>query len=137
MLGFLEKLGFTEKNLLVGLRLSLGAIFFWFGALKVAGYNPVFEIVNSTFPLLANGAGAMILGLVETLIGLGLFFNIFPIVIHIALILHLSGTFLTFIFAPELMFQPYFPILTLAGEFVFKNAALAMAGLVVLMHKNK
>ncbi len=137
MVNFLEKLGLTEKNLVVGLRLSLGAIFFWFGALKVAGHNPVFEIVNSTFPFLANGTGNTILGAVEVIIGLGLFSNVFPVITTFVLLAHLAGTFLTFALAPEMMFAPHFPILTLAGEFVFKNAVLAMAGLVVLMDKNK
>ncbi|MEX2090738.1 MAG: hypothetical protein WD989_01225 [Candidatus Paceibacterota bacterium] len=126
-----------EDYLIKGLRISLGLIFVWFGTLKVAGYNPVFEIVNSTFPFFAAGAGNIILGLAETAIGVGLLFNVFSVFVHVILILHLLGTFTTFIFAPRLMFDPYFPILTFSGEFVFKNATLAMAGLVVLAHERR
>ena len=122
---------------MVLLRISLGLVFFWFGALKIAGYNPVYEIVQNSFPLFAQGIGNQILGAVEVIIGLGLLLNIFPALIHITLLLHLSGTFFVFISAPHLMFQPYFPILTLAGEFVFKNVVLATAGLVVLAHNAK
>ena len=121
-----------EEYFVIGLRLSLALIFFWFGALKVIGYNPVYDIVYATFPFLAGGAGNIALGFVEAVIGVGLALNIFPVAIHIALILHLSGTMLTFLVAPELMFEPIFPILTLSGEFVAKNAVLAMAGLVVV-----
>lgn len=124
-----------ENRLVAGLRISLGAIFFWFGALKVAGYNPVYEIVNATFPVFSDGYGNIILGALEALIGLGLFANVFRRVTHIALLAHLTGTFATFVLAPELMFAPHFPILTLAGEFVFKNVTLAMAGLVALVHR--
>jgi uncharacterized membrane protein YkgB len=71
----------------------------------------------------------------ETLIGIGLFVNRFSNLTHIVLVLHLLGTFYVFIAAPSLMFDPKFPILTLAGEFVFKNAVLATSGIVLLFHK--
>lgn len=137
MNALLLKLKNYENYLVVGLRLSLGAIFFWFGMMKVFGYDPVYEIINATFPFLANGMGNTVLGLVEAIIGLGLFTNIFPAVTIFALLIHLAGTFLTFVIAPGMMFDPYFPILTLSGEFVFKNATLVIAGLVVLVHKRK
>ena len=126
-----------EDKLIIGLRISLGIIFFWFGALKVAGYNPVYEIVNASFPFFAAGIGNIILGSIEATIGLGLLFGLLRRAIHTALFLHLLGTFFVFISAPELMFQPFFPILTLPGEFVFKNITLAMAGLVVLGYHKK
>lgn len=121
----------NEKLLIFALRVSLGLIFFWFGALKVIGYNPVYEIVYSTFPLFATGIGNVVLGLIEAAIGIGLLWNAFRPLVHGALLLHLVGTFSTFFMAPSLMFDPYFPILTLSGEFVFKNITLAIAGLVV------
>ncbi len=121
-----------EDTVIVGLRLSLGLIFFWFGALKIAGYNPVFDIVHSTFPFFATEAGNVMLGAVETALGLGLLLNLFPVLVHVALVLHLLGTFAAFFAAPELLFVPAFPILSLQGEFVFKNVTLVMAGLAVL-----
>lgn len=120
--------------LLTGLRLSLGLIFFWFGILKVFGYNPVYDLVYAVHPVLVTSAGNFVLGAVEALIGLLLLVNVLPRLTHVALVIHLIGTFLTFVTAPELMFSPHFPILTFAGEFVFKNLTLAMAGLVVLAH---
>ena len=121
-----------EDRLIIGLRISLALIFLWFGGLKLFGYNPVFEIVNASYPFLADGTGNFILGIIESGIGLGLLINRLRILVHTALFIHLTGTFITFILAPEIMFQPYFPVLTLAGEFVFKNATLAIAGLLVL-----
>ena len=126
-----------EDYLITGLRVSLGLIFVWFGGLKIAGYDPVFEIINSAFPFLASGTGYLILGIGEVAIGIGLLFNIFYLCVHVVLIFHLMGTFSTFVLTPETMFNPKFPILTLAGEFVFKNAALAMAGLVVMAHERR
>lgn len=116
------------------LRIALGIIFFWFGALKLAGFNPVYDIVYASFPFLAEGIGNLLLGGLETAIGLALIFHIFPKVTHLILIAHLLGTFSVFVTAPEIMFDPGFPFLTLAGEFVVKNLSLAASGIVTLLY---
>lgn len=130
-------LEYIEDRFIAALRLSIALIFLWFGLLKVFELSPVAEIVGGTFPFLADGIGNTILGIGETTIGLLLFLNRWPSVIHTILVLHLCGTFLTLIMSPDLMFDPFFPILTLAGEFVIKNAILAMGGLVVLVHEHR
>lgn len=122
------------KTVIFWLRIGLGIIFLWFGALKLAGFNPVYEIIYASFPFLAWGFGFFVLGLFETVIGIGLIFNVFPLLVHLALIGHLLGTLSVFVLGPEVMFSPYFPVLTLAGEFVFKNVALLLAGFAVLAH---
>lgn len=124
-----------ETFLVTALRVALGAIFVWFGVLKIFGYNPVYDIIYASFPWFADGVGLIILGAVETLIGAGLLFNFLPRITHAALILHLLGTLTVFISGPEVMFQPFFPVLTLAGEFVFKNIVLVIAGLVVIGYR--
>ncbi|OHA21367.1 MAG: hypothetical protein A2849_00005 [Candidatus Taylorbacteria bacterium RIFCSPHIGHO2_01_FULL_51_15] len=116
------------------LRIALGIIFFWFGALKLAGFNPVYDIVYASFPFLADGVGNLFLGGFEALIGLALISNAFAKTTHLILIFHLLGTFTVFITAPEIMFDPQFPFLTLAGEFVVKNLSLAMGGIVVILY---
>jgi uncharacterized membrane protein YkgB len=124
-----------ENGAVILLRWSLAVVFIWFGLLKVAGYNPVFDLVHSVLPFMAAGAGLKLLGVFEVAIGLGLILNRKRILTHVILILHLSGTFLTFVTAPSIVFIPHFPILSLAGEFVIKNLALAIAGIVVLIHE--
>ena len=109
----------------------------WFGLLKVTGLSPVGELVGESFPLLATSAGALTLGLGETLIGLGLLLNIWPFLVNIILVLHLIATLGVFIFAPDRMFSPGFPVLTLEGEFVLKNIVLVAAGIVLLSHHGK
>jgi len=124
-----------EDKLIIALRVSLGLIFFWFGALKVFGLTPVAEVVGIVSPFLATEIGIIILGAVEVLIGICLMFNWFQKTSLVALVLHLLGTFLVFVMGPEVIFQPSFPVLTLAGEFVFKNIVLVIGGLVVLCYK--
>ncbi len=116
-------------------RTAIGVIFFWFGALKLSGFNPVYDIVYASFPILADGIGNLFLGGLETLIGLALICNAFKKTTHAILILHLFGTFGVFITAPEIMFSPHFPLLTLAGEFVVKNLSLVMGGIVVILYE--
>jgi len=124
----------TFEKMVALLRIALGIIFFWFGALKVTGFNPVYEIVHASFPILADGVGNMFLGGLEVVIGIALICNIFPKTTHAILILHLLGTFSVLVTAQQLMFSPYFPMLTLAGEFVVKNLSLAMGGIVVILY---
>lgn len=127
----------TPQRTIMALRWSLAVIYIWFGILKVLGYNPVYDIVNGTYPLLATEAGTIVLGLVEVLIGLGLATNVWPRVVSSILVIHMAGTFLTFLTTPALMFDPYFPILSFSGEFVVKNLVLTVAGLVILAHQWK
>ena len=114
------------------LRIAIGIVFFWFGLLKVAGFNPVYDIVYASFPFLAAGIGNLLLGGLETLIGFALICNAFQKTTHLILILHLLGTLSVLVTAPHIMFAPYFPLLTLGGEFVIKNIVLAMGGVVVI-----
>ncbi len=44
-----------EHLLVTTLRFTLALIFVWFGALKVLGFNPVFDLItNSAMPFLAE-----------------------------------------------------------------------------------
>jgi putative oxidoreductase len=127
-----------EDFLVTVLRVSIAIIFIWFGTLKVLGYNPVFDLIyNSVLPTLAHGTGLLVLGIAEVFIGIMLLLNRALVATHVVLLLHLLGTFTTFIFGFEIIFQPHFPILSLDGEFVIKNIALAVAGLVILVHESR
>src|SRR3989338_8266435 len=95
-----------EKSIAL-LRIALGIIFFWFAALKLAGFNPVYDIVYASFPFLADGIGNIFLGGLELAIGVGLLCNIFPKTTHAVLILHLLGTLSVLVTAPQLMFEPH------------------------------
>ena len=125
----------TLERGVLGLRIALGLTFLWFGGLKVAGFNPVYDIIYaSALPLLADGTGFLILGIFEVVIGVGLLLGILPIITDLALVGHLLGTLTVFFTGASVAFSPYFPILTLEGEFVFKNVVLLMAGFVVLRY---
>ncbi|HEU0085741.1 MAG TPA: hypothetical protein VFQ59_02170 [Candidatus Paceibacterota bacterium] len=126
-----------QKILVTILRISLALIFVWFGALKIFGYNPVFDLIhNSIMPFLADGYGLIGLGIFEVLIGLMLLSNRALLFTHFIVFFHLLGTFTTFIFGWDVVFSPYFPVLSLSGEFVIKNIVLAISGLMILVHES-
>ena len=117
------------------LRILMGLVFIWFGALKVAGNSPVGDLVARTLPWVDRDVVVPALGTVEVLLGIGLVLGLgLRLVLPIAAA-HLAGTFLTFVMVPELMFQHGDPLmLTADGEFVLKNLVLISAALVLIAH---
>ena len=116
----------------IALRLSLGLIFLWFGVLKLAGDSPVTTLVSATLPWGDPDVVVRVLGLVEVGLGIGLLVGKAQRLLLVVLALHLAGTFLTFVMAPNLTMQGGNPLLLTAdGEFVLKNLVLISAALLL------
>jgi len=114
------------------LRVSLGVVFFWFGALKLFGVSPVTAIVASTYSLFPTQSFILTLGFLEIAIGLGLILKLFLRPTLFLLWLQMAGTFLSFVLAPSLFFFQGNPlVLTVEGEFVIKNLVLIAASIVI------
>jgi uncharacterized membrane protein YkgB len=123
--GFMERYGVTL------LRVSLAVVFIWFGMLKVVGRSPVAELVASTVYFLPGRIFVPILGVWETVIGVGLLLRVavrFTLFLFFA---QMAGTFLVLIVHPERAFAGNLLLLTTDGEFVIKNLVLISAGLVI------
>lgn len=115
------------------LRVSLGVVFIWFGALKVSGMSPVEELVTTIIFMVPKEYALLFLGLLEIVIGFGLLFRLTIRLTMAVFLVHISGTFLVLLLHPELSFQDGNPLLlTTTGEFVIKNLVLLAAGLVVV-----
>lgn len=114
------------------LRVALGIVFIWFGALKVADVSPVADLVADIVPILSERASVITVGVVELVVGLGLIVG-FAIRLTLGLFFaQMLGTFLVLLLRPGLSFQAGNPFrLTVLGEFVVKNLVLLTAGLVV------
>lgn len=114
------------------LRVCLGVVFFWFGLLKVFGVSPVVGLIQETYYFLPTEELVLILGIWETLIGLGLLFNVALRVTLALLWFQLAGTLFAAILAPSVFFGGFNPfLLTMEGEFIVKNLVLISAGLVI------
>lgn len=122
----------TSRFSLPLLRVAMGVVFIWFGALKVAGTTPVADLVAGTVPWLDRTWFVPALGAAEVLMGIALLIGRFLPLVCAVLAAHLCGTFLVLVMLPELAFQGGNPfLLTTIGEFVVKNLVLISAALVL------
>ncbi len=114
------------------LRVSLGVVFVWFGALKVFDVTPVADLVGNTVYWFDPSWVVPVLGLFEIVVGIGLLFKIALRAILGLFALQMVGTFLVLLLLPDVSFQDgNVLLLTVEGEFVVKNLVLLSAGMVV------
>ena len=120
------------------LRLAIGAVFIWFGALKLSNDTPVADFVANTLPWFNRAWVVPALGAFEVAIGLAMIAGRFLTLVCAALVAHLAGTFLSLIMQPDVTFQHGNPLmLTTEGEFVVKNLVFIAAGLVIAARFNR
>src|ERR1041385_1738284 len=121
---------------ITALRLALGSVFLWFGALKVFGSSPVAALIRETYSFMPLDIFVLFLGVWEVLIGLGVLLKRALRVVLILLCIHLAGTFTAIWFNPGIFFVRGVPFcLTVDGEFVMKNLILITAALVIAGHE--
>jgi uncharacterized membrane protein YphA (DoxX/SURF4 family) len=119
------------------LRVSLGAVFLWFGFLKFfPDLSPAQSLAGDTIEKLTFGTipadtAVIILAAWECLIGLGLLFGVFLRTTLFLLWTQMLGTITPLFLFPDACFThvPYAP--TLEGQYIIKNAVLISAGIVI------
>ncbi len=119
------------------LRISLGIVFLWFGALKFfPGLSPASDLAARTIETLTFGVvpakvSVPLLAGWESLIGLGLLFGVFMRVTLLLLAVQMAGTLTPLFLFPGEVFTriPYAP--TLEGQYIIKNAVLISAAIVL------
>jgi uncharacterized membrane protein YkgB len=116
---------------LPALRISLGIIFIWFGALKPLGNSPANDVITKTVYWFNPDIFIPILGVWEMAIGLCLLYAPFIRAGLFLLALQMPGTFLPLILLPEVCFVNFPFDLTLEGQYIVKNLVLIGAAMVV------
>ncbi len=117
---------------LVFMRVSLGIVFFWFGALKLfPGLSPAEELVRNTTYFVQPDWFLPVLAIWEMAIGLGLIFGVFMRLTLLLLFLQLPGTALPLVILPDVIWTVFPYGLTLEGQYIVKNLVLIGAGLVL------
>jgi uncharacterized membrane protein YkgB len=119
------------------LRVSLGIVFLWFGALKFfPGLSPAQDLAMRTtrvltFGLIPDNVSIIVLAAWESLIGLGLLTNKFMRAILFLLFLQMIGTVSpVFLFPAEVFTRaPFAP--TLEGQYIIKNLVIVSAAIVI------
>jgi uncharacterized membrane protein YkgB len=117
------------------LRIALGIVCLWIGALKFVDPSPVVGLLGASFSFLAFPAVVYVLGAVEVVLALVLFANIRVDLAGLALMGLFTGTIIIFVIAPKVAYgEAGFPLLSLAGEFLIKDLVLfaASANLAVM-----
>jgi uncharacterized membrane protein YphA (DoxX/SURF4 family) len=129
--------GWMARYGILLLRLSLGVIFLWFGALKFfPGYSPAADlaartITTLTFGMLSESVALFILATWETLIGFGLLFGWQLRIVLLLLWVQMLGTVTPIFLFPSEVFTSVPLVPTLEGQYIFKNIVLVSAGLVI------
>lgn len=113
------------------LRIALGIIFIWFGALKPLGLSPAEELVRNTIYFVDEDFFLVVLGVWEVLIGVGLLFRPMLRLAILLLFLQMPGTMLPLVLLPEVCFTVFPYGLTMEGQYIIKNLVLIAAALVV------
>lgn len=119
------------------LRYSIGLIFIWFGALKFfPGLSPAEQLALSTIELLTFGllpAGAALIGLAlfEVVIGLLMISGRFLRLTILLLLFQMAGTMSPIVLFPEVVFSQFPFILTIEGQYIFKNFVVISAAIVI------
>lgn len=123
--------GWMGRNGIRLLRISVGIVFVWFGALKTVGMSPAQELVARTVYWFPPEVFIPILGWWEVLIGVGLLIRPLARLAIALLFLQMPGTFLPLILLPEVCFTSIPFGLTIEGQYIVKNLVLISAAIVV------
>lgn len=119
------------------LRLSLGVVYLWFGALKfIPGASPAEDLALRTteiltFGLVSGSVALPVLAAWEVLIGLGLIVGIGMRVTLLLLALQMVGTVSPLFLFPQETFALFPLVPTLEGQYIIKNLVIASAALVI------
>jgi uncharacterized membrane protein YkgB len=119
------------------LRISLGIVFLWFGALKFfPGLSPAQDLAGRTievlsFGIVKPGLSLPVLAAWECIIGIGLITGIWMRATILLLMLQMVGTLTPIVLFPNEVFvePPYAP--TLEGQYIIKNLVLMSAAIVL------
>jgi uncharacterized membrane protein YkgB len=120
-----------EKHGLFLLRVGMGIVFFWFGALKFLGMSPAAALVVKTMSWLPIPGFIHILGVWEMTIGLCFIYKPLLRVALMLLFLHMPGTFLPIVLLPGEVFRAFPFVLTLEGQYIVKNLVVIAAAIVI------
>lgn len=114
------------------LRIALGVVFIWFGALKlVPGLSPAEDLVRATVPLVPGEVFLPFLAIWEILVGLGFLTGRALRLTILLLFLQMPGTLAPVVLLPERVFTTFPVGLTLEGQYIVKNLVLIAAALVI------
>ncbi|WP_368732975.1 DoxX family membrane protein [Streptomyces alkaliphilus] len=131
----------VHRHSITLLRISVGVLFLWFGALKlVPNASAAEEMAARTMSVITAGHVApevslLALGSMEILIGAGLLTGLLLRLTLAVFLVHMAGTLVALVVLAGEMWQGTVLVPTLAGQYVLKNLVLITAGLAIAAHR--
>lgn len=114
------------------LRIGLGIIFLWFGALKLfPNLSPAEDLVRQTIFFVDPDLFIPVLAIWEMAIGLGLLVGRYMRLTLLLLFLQMPGTMLPLLILPHEVWTSFPFGLTMEGQYIVKNLVLVTAGIVL------
>lgn len=121
-----------QRNATLLLRLSMGIVFIWFGALKLIPHmSPADGLIRETMAFLPLDYFIPFLAMWEIVIGIGFIVGYGMRVTILLLFLQMIGTLSPLILAPHLVWVSMPFVLTLEGQYIIKNVVLISAAVAV------
>jgi uncharacterized membrane protein YkgB len=127
----------TARHALAVLRISVGLVFLWFGALKFfPGMSPAQDLAGRTISTLSFGqipakSAVPLLAVLETTIGVGLVSGLWMRATLLLLLGQMAGTVTPLLLFPHETFTSVPLAPTLEGQYIIKNIVLVSAALVL------
>ncbi len=130
MTGYIALAGRLGPTLL---RVALGIVVLWIGALKFVDPSPVVGLLDASLSFLGFPAFVYVLGVVEVICASLLLGGIGLRYVCVVLVGLFAGTLLIFLIAPAVSYgEAGFPLLSLAGEFLVKDLVLMAAAVTLI-----
>ncbi|MDQ6779599.1 MAG: DoxX family membrane protein [Candidatus Eremiobacteraeota bacterium] len=129
--------GWMAEHGITLLRISLGIVFLWFGALKFFPHMSPAEMLAGktiavlTFDTVQPAQSLPVLAAWECLIGLGLLTGVAKRVTLLLLFVQMTGTLLPLALFPKETWAIIPLVPTLEGQYIIKNLVLISAGIVI------
>jgi uncharacterized membrane protein YphA (DoxX/SURF4 family) len=114
------------------LRISLGVVFLWFGALKlIPGLSPAEDLIRGSIQFVDPDLILLVVAIWEMVIGIGLLIGRYLRVTLLLLILQMGGAALPLLIMPDVVWT-IFPFgLSLEGQYIFKNMVIIGSAVVI------
>lgn len=121
-----------SKHSLTLLRISIGIVFIWFGALKLfPGMSPAEPLIRAAITFLPMDLFIPFLALVEMAIGVGFITGKFMRLTVLVLLAQMAGAMSPLLLSPDRIWETFPYALSLEGQYVIKDIILISAGLVI------
>lgn len=125
----------ARRGSITWLRLSIGLVYIWFGALKLfPGYSPAEPLIRAAyeqFTFLPMREFIAFIGVWEILIGALFLIGRWPRLTIALMLLQMGGAVSPLVLAPHAVWVNFPHVWTLEGQYIFKDIILIAAALVV------